>query len=115
MLIMGGPGNNAGTFLGTAMIVAMRRIIIVSKWFFDAYLFFPVSYFEKILLGTLLIVVMIFRPSGLIPEKLLYIPGINYRRLVREETPVDWRSAPKARGEGIRRLGPFGRKKKEET
>ena len=115
MLIMGGPGNNAGTFLGTALIVAMRRIIIISKWFFDAYLFFPVSYFEKILLGTLLIVVMIFRPSGLIPEKLLYIPGINYRRLVREETPVDWRSAPKARGEGIRRLGPFGRKKKEET
>jgi branched-chain amino acid transport system permease protein len=115
MLIMGGPGNNAGTFLGTAMIVAMRRIIIVSKWFFDAYLFFPVSYFEKILLGTLLIVVMIFRPSGLIPEKLLYIPGINYRRLVREETPVDWRSAPKARGEGVRRSGLFGRKKKEET
>lgn len=115
MLIMGGPGNNAGTFLGTALIVAMRRIIIVSKWFFDAYLFFPISYFEKILLGTLLIVVMIFRPSGLIPEKLLYIPGINYRRLVREETPVDWRSAPKARGEGVRRLGLFGRKKKEET
>jgi branched-chain amino acid transport system permease protein len=115
MLIMGGPGNNAGTFLGTALIVAMRRIIIVSKWFFDAYLFFPISYFEKILLGTLLIVVMIFRPSGLIPEKLLYIPGINYRRLVREETPVDWRSAPKTRGEGVRRLGLFGRKKKEET
>jgi len=33
MLIMGGPGNNAGTFLGTALVVAMRRIIIVSKWF----------------------------------------------------------------------------------
>lgn len=110
MLIMGGPGNNAGTFLGTALIVAMRRIIIVSKWFFDAVLFFPISYFEKILLGTLLIVVMIFRPNGLIPEKLLYIPGINYRRLVREEAHVDWRSAPKASAErGKRTL--FGRKK----
>jgi branched-chain amino acid transport system permease protein len=115
MLIMGGPGNNAGTFLGTALIVAMRRIIIVGKWFFDAVLFFPTSYFENILLGFLLIAIMIFRPSGLIPEKLLYIPGINYRRLVREETPVDWRSAPRARGEGGKRSGLFGRKKKEET
>ncbi|MGD2200407.1 MAG: branched-chain amino acid ABC transporter permease, partial [Candidatus Bathyarchaeota archaeon] len=25
MLIMGGPGNNAGTFLGTALVVALRR------------------------------------------------------------------------------------------
>jgi branched-chain amino acid transport system permease protein len=102
MLIMGGPGNNAGTFLGTALVVAMRRVIIVSKWFFDAVLFFPIAYFEQILLGTLLIIVMIFRPNGLIPEKLLYIPGINYRQLVREEFKVDWRAAPKARDKGKR-------------
>ncbi len=111
MLIMGGPGNNAGTFLGTALVVAMRRIIIVSKWFFDQILFFPISYFENILLGTLLLIVMIFRPSGLIPEKLLYIPGINYRRLVREEVAVDWREAPKAGGEKGGRRGLFGRKR----
>jgi branched-chain amino acid transport system permease protein len=115
MLIMGGPGNNAGTFLGTALVVAMRRIIIVSKWFFDTILFFPISYFENILLGTLLLVVMIFRPDGLIPEKLLYIPGINYRRLVREEVSVDWRAAPKARTRGGGRFRIFGRKKEEET
>ena len=102
MLILGGPGNNAGTFLGCAIVIAMRRIIIVYKWFFAKILFFPVSYFEQILLGTLLIVVMIFRPSGLIPEKLLYIPGINYRQLVREEVKVDWRTATKARTRGGR-------------
>ena len=111
MLIMGGPGNNAGTFLGTALVVAMRRVIIVSKWFFDKIFFFPISYFENILLGTLLLIIMIFRPSGLIPEKLLYIPGIHYRRLVREEVTVDWRTAPKARGEAGKRFGIFGRKK----
>jgi branched-chain amino acid transport system permease protein len=102
MLILGGPGNNAGTFLGCALVIAMRRIIIVYKWFFDKILFFPTSYFEQILLGTLLIVVMIFRPSGLIPEKLLYIPGINYGQLVREEVKVDWRTATKARTGGGR-------------
>jgi len=113
MLIMGGPGNNAGTFLGTALVVAMRRVIIVSKWFFDKILFFPISYFENILLGALLLIIMIFRPSGLIPEKLLYIPGINYRRLVREEVDVDWRTAPKTRGGGGKRFSFFGRKKEE--
>lgn len=97
MLILGGPGNNAGTFLGCALVVAMRRVIIVYKWLFDKLLFFPTAYFENILLGSLLIIVMIFRPSGLIPEKLLYIPGINYGQMVREEVKVDWRAAPKAR------------------
>ena len=98
MLILGGPGNNAGTFLGCALVVAMRRVIIVNKWFLQEVFFFPIAYFESILLGVLLIVVIIFRPNGLIPEKLLYIPGVNYRRLVDEEVVVDWRSAPKARG-----------------
>jgi len=102
MLIMGGPGNNAGTFLGCALVVAMRRVIIVYKWFFMKFIFFPMSYFEQILLGTLLIVIMIFRPSGLIPEKLLYIPGVNYKKMVREEVKVDWRAAPKARTGGGR-------------
>ena len=114
MLILGGPGNNAGTFLGTALIVAMRRTIIISKWFFDSILFFPVSYFEQILLGTLIIVVMIVRPNGLIPEKLLYIPGINYRQLVREEAEVDWRTAPKARASRTRGFN-LRSKKEEET
>ena len=89
MLILGGPGNNAGTFLGAALIIALRRIIIVSKWFLEQYLFFPVAYVENIILGVLLIAVIIFRPKGLIPEKLLYIPGINYRKLVNEEAKVD--------------------------
>lgn len=117
MLILGGPGNNAGTFLGCALIVAMRRIIIVNKWFLQAVFFFPIAYFESILLGMLLILVIMFRPNGIIPEKLLYIPGINYSRMVQEQVKVDWRSAPKARGttsglSGIRDL--LGGSKKRE-
>ncbi len=98
MLILGGPGNNAGTFLGCALVVAMRRVIIVNKWFLQEVFFFPIAYFEAILLGVLLVVVIIFRPNGLIPEKLLYIPGVNYRSLVNEEVVVDWRTASKTRG-----------------
>lgn len=97
MLILGGPGNNAGTFLGAAMIIALRRLIIVYKFEIQQFFFFPISYLEDVLLGGLLVVVMIFRPSGLIPEKLLYIPGVNYAKMVKEDVKVDWRAAPKAR------------------
>jgi branched-chain amino acid transport system permease protein len=98
MLILGGPGNNAGTFLGCALVTAMRRIIIVQKWLIESLFFFPVAYFESVLLGVLLLLVIMFRPNGLIPEKLLYIPGVNYTKMVKEEVKVDWRGAPKARG-----------------
>lgn len=97
MLILGGPGNNAGTFLGAAVVIALRRIIIVYKFEISQFFFFPISYLEDILLGGLLVGVMIFRPNGLIPEKLLYIPGVNYAKMVKEEVKVDWRAAPKAR------------------
>lgn len=102
MLILGGPGNNAGTFLGCALIIALRRIILISKWSLEQYLFFPIAYVENILLGVLLIAVIIFRPRGLIPEKLLYIPGINYRKMVTGEAQVDLgdSAVPKAETEG---------------
>jgi hypothetical protein len=68
----------------------------------------------------LLVAVMMFRPNGLIPEKLLYVPGINYTKMVNEEVKVDWRGAPKARGtssgiSGIFRTFGGGREKKEGT
>jgi branched-chain amino acid transport system permease protein len=94
-VILGGPGNNAGTFLGCALVVAMRRVIIVNKWFLQELFFFPVAYFESILLGVLLVAVIMFRPNGLIPEKLLYIPGVNYTMMVQEEVEIDWKDALK--------------------
>ena len=97
MLILGGPGNNAGTFVGAAIITIIRRAIIVLKFNYTQYFFFPISYLEDIVLGGLLVIVMIFRPNGLIPEKLLYIPGVNYAKMIKEEVKVDWRAAPKSR------------------
>ena len=91
MLMIGGPGNNAGTFIGCALIIAMRRLIIVFKWQIAKFVWYPITIFEQQLLGALLLIVMVFRPNGLIPEKLLRIPGIEYKRLVREEVSADWR------------------------
>lgn len=96
MLILGGPGNNAGTFLGCALVIAARRVIQVYKFTLQEIFYFPVSYLEDLLLGAMMVIVMIFRPNGLIPEKLLYIPGVNYSKMVNEDVKVDWRAAPKA-------------------
>ena len=115
MLMIGGPGNNAGTFVGCALIIAMRRLIIVFKWQIAEYVWYPITIFEQQLLGALLLLVMIFRPNGLIPEKLLRIPGIDYKRLVREETTVDWRITRTNPEETKGRLSRVtGRKKKTE-
>ena len=110
MLMVGGPGNNAGTFLGCALIIAVRKLIIINKWFFDKYIFYPLPFFEQQLLGLVLIIILVFRPKGLIPEKLLYIPGVKYKELIEEETRVDWRM--KAKAVSIRELFKNLRKKK---
>jgi branched-chain amino acid transport system permease protein len=85
MLIVGGPGNNAGTFLGCAIIVIFRRLIVLYKWQLEKYLFFPISFIESIFLGVLLLVFIIVRPDGIIPEKLIYIKGIKYYEIIRNK------------------------------
>jgi branched-chain amino acid transport system permease protein len=105
MLMLGGPGNNAGTFVGAALVIFMRRLIVIYKFQLDKFIWFPMVFFENILLGILLVVTMVFRPDGLIPEKLLRIPGINYRRLVRETTRVDWRATQSQSGGATKKTG----------
>jgi len=85
MLMIGGPGNYAGTFLGCALVFAMRRLIILSKWQLARFVWYPIVIFEQQLLGLLILVILILRPKGLIPEKPLRIAGVNYKRLMREE------------------------------
>ena len=83
MLILGGPGNNAGTFLGCAVIIAVRRLIAVYKFTIQAIFYFPVSYLEDLLLGAMLVIIMIFRPNGLIPRE---TPLHSRRQLQQNDT-----------------------------
>jgi branched-chain amino acid transport system permease protein len=85
MLVIGGLGNYAGTYVGCALVVAVRRLIIFSKWHLARLIWFPIVIFEQQLLGLLFLVILILRPNGLIPERPLRIAGINYRRLMTEE------------------------------
>ena len=86
MLLIGGPGNYAGTFLGCALVMAMRRLIIFSKLHLARLIWYPIVIFEQQLLGLFLLAILILRPKGLIPERPLRIAGIDYRRLMMGET-----------------------------
>jgi branched-chain amino acid transport system permease protein len=68
MMIVGGTGNNTGVFLGTFFLVIMRRCMIILKHYFT-FLPFDVIWLEPILLAVMLVLIMIFRPAGVLPEK----------------------------------------------
>jgi len=69
ILMVGGMGNNVGIFIGTLLILACRRLLIMSKHIFAPYLPFDVIWLEPILLGILLLLIIAYRPSGILSEK----------------------------------------------
>jgi len=69
MVIVGGLANNIGTFLGATIFMVSMRLTDIYKNYLASYLPFEVTWFTPLLLSVLLTVMLIFRPSGLIPEK----------------------------------------------
>ena len=72
MVIMGGAANNLGVLLGAAIFVSLRKVIIFYKSDFQPYIPFDVVWLELLLLGVALIIVLIYRPEGIIPERPQY-------------------------------------------
>jgi branched-chain amino acid transport system permease protein len=87
MITMGGMGNNAGALIGVIVGVFILKGISAFNLIFgqviantgQASLFLRL---ENLSLGLLLIWFIINKPRGLLPEKQLYIPGINYKGLI---------------------------------
>lgn len=69
MVILGGAANNLGVFVGTFAIVTVRKLITFYKDIFAPYIPFDVVWLDMLLLGVALIVMLLLRPEGLIPEK----------------------------------------------
>lgn len=69
MVLLGGAANNMGVVLGTLIFVGARKLIIFYKGLFAPYLPFDVVWLDMLLLGTMLILILIFKPEGIIPEK----------------------------------------------
>jgi len=87
MITIGGMGNNAGALIGVIVGVAILRGLTTFNIMFgqaiaktgQASLFLMI---ENMSLGALLLLFMIKKPRGLIPEKQLHIPGINYKSII---------------------------------
>ncbi len=69
MVIVGGMANNKGVLLGTLIFVVIRKSIIFYNDLFADYLPFDIIWLDYLLLGGVVIIVLLFRPKGILAEK----------------------------------------------
>jgi branched-chain amino acid transport system permease protein len=69
MVILGGAGNNLGVVSGVLLFTILRRGLDFFKGSLDPFVPFSVVWIEPLLLGIMLILILMYRPEGLIPEK----------------------------------------------
>ncbi|MEM4723725.1 MAG: branched-chain amino acid ABC transporter permease [Candidatus Hadarchaeum sp.] len=69
MMLLGGSANNVGVVGGVFTFVFLRKIIVMYKTELGPYLPFDVLWLELILYGVMVILILLYRPEGLIPEK----------------------------------------------
>ncbi len=79
MLLLGGRGSELGAVAGTTGIITIRRVISIYKHGVQQFFPFDVVWLERIALGVAFLVIMMFKPYGLFPEKPLRIKGLHDR------------------------------------
>jgi len=79
MVILGGAANNMGVVLGTFAFVAVRKLILFYKERLAPFIPFQVIWLDFLLLGITLILMLMYRPEGLIREKAT--TTLSYRKL----------------------------------
>jgi len=90
MVILGGAANNFGVLLGTFVFLTVRKLIIFYKEMLAQIVPFDVVWLDMLLLGLALIVILLYRPHGLIPEKpvkTISVAGSAPRDAKSEERP----------------------------
>ncbi|MBW6464603.1 MAG: branched-chain amino acid ABC transporter permease [Firmicutes bacterium] len=71
-MMLGGVGSNVGVFMGVFLLTILRTMIIIfrSQWFgFLLAVGIDPLWLEFTLLGAVIIIVILFLPHGLVPEK----------------------------------------------
>ncbi|MFQ5711464.1 MAG: branched-chain amino acid ABC transporter permease [Candidatus Geothermarchaeales archaeon] len=85
MVMLGGIANNRGVALGTFTFVTVQKLIIFYKGELTPFLPFDVVWLDPLLLGLALIMLLMFRPEGIIPEKPTITLGTKRIKQVIEE------------------------------
>jgi branched-chain amino acid transport system permease protein len=86
IVIMGGPANNVGVVFGTFVFVLLRRVIDFYKIQLEQFVPFSVVWLHSLLIGLLLIIVLLFRPEGILREK--PTRTLNLQRFKKQQTGV---------------------------
>ena len=72
MILIGGLANNKGVLFGTLIFVTLRKVIIFFKDSLEGYVPFDVVWLDFLLLGTILLLILLYRPQGIFVEKPTY-------------------------------------------
>ncbi|ABU81912.1 branched-chain amino acid ABC transporter permease [Ignicoccus hospitalis] len=83
MVIMGGVANNYGVVVGSAIVILINRLTQIAK----DYINLPIepNYFQAMMVGILIIVFLMFRPQGLVVEKVVRTPAWSVLKRAEEE------------------------------
>jgi len=68
-MMLGGVGNNIGIVIGVLIFIIIRTIIVLYRFELAPYLPFDPIWLEYTLAGLAIILIVLFRPYGLLPEK----------------------------------------------
>lgn len=69
MVILGGAANNGGVALGAFSFTLLFKVVDQVKFNFQGYIPFDVNWLEYMTFAGLLILILAFRPGGILPEK----------------------------------------------
>jgi branched-chain amino acid transport system permease protein len=70
MVIVGGSGNNRGVLLGAYVVWAFwQSSLLIQSYDMPDMLQVRVPFFRDMILGLLIVLVLLFMPKGLIPER----------------------------------------------
>ena len=67
MVVLGGRGNPYGTLVGVGIYIVLDRVLTLLRHYI--YLPFDINYFTTFTFGVILILVLMYRPQGILPEK----------------------------------------------
>lgn len=86
IVLLGGAGNNIGVIMGSAIWVGIDRSLRLVKDLFPA-LPFATDYLRFLLTGILIVILILYRPNGLIPEREVKTPAwIALRRSIEDKS-----------------------------
>ncbi|MBM4236367.1 MAG: branched-chain amino acid ABC transporter permease [Firmicutes bacterium] len=91
-MMLGGIGSNIGVFLGVFLLTILRTMIIIfrSTWFgFLLQVGIDPLWLEYTLLGAVIIIVILFMPHGLVPEKIApMLPSKRIKKVLADRQAV---------------------------